>query len=424
MPSFQCFECGTLNTTDTERLEYEEPVSGTKHHILFNSNEAPLESEILTAKSETLKIDASLVSLDEEIVQLHLRLEQLEAERDRLSSYRARNSTILSPLRRMPPEILAEVFSLTVPTTVIPQRSQRYAPWFLTHVSRRWREIAVSTSSLWSLVVIDEEMVSAPAHPVPMLETQIARAKNLKIHFYGHSSFDSQRQAELFQYLAQYSSRWEELYLYPTSYPPWLANLRGRIPLLRFLWILWLQDPNEENTIDPPAEPIDFAESAPSLVDVSIINDFSPMPISLPAQQLTRYELRAPWEMHKAILARAPNLAEAHIGVRFRDESWPDTGAIIGLPALKSLFISHPEVLRYIWAPVLQELALSFESAHKLSIVAELETSSRAQHVFSIVFAFADAVIRTRQSPSSKASPHLLSSGLWSPLMMCSTKKT
>ncbi|KAF7371184.1 hypothetical protein MSAN_00753900 [Mycena sanguinolenta] len=323
--------------------------------MLLYSNEVPLDSDLPLIKSEISKIDASCDSVNEEIVQLHLRLKQLEAERDRLSSYRVQKCAILSPLRRMPPEILAEIFSLTRPNVVIPSRRRSgYSPWFLTHVSRRWREIAVSTSSLWSLVVIDDhgDMDSAYSYPVPMLETQIARAQNLRIHFYGHALFDSHRQVEIFQYLAQYASRWEELYLYSSSGSPLLADLR--------------------DTIDPPVA-IDFVESAPSLVDVSIINGTFPVPISLPADQLTRYELNAPWETHRGILALAPNLVEAHIDVRFRDESWSDTDVIIDLPALNRLFISHSEVLQHIRAPVLQELALSVELTHRLSIAAELE---------------------------------------------------
>ncbi|KAJ7239590.1 hypothetical protein B0H12DRAFT_1001579, partial [Mycena haematopus] len=95
--------------------------------------------------------DESLACIDEEIVQLHSRLKQLEAERARLSSFRTQSCAILSPLRRMPPEILGEIFSRTIPA--LPDRT-RYSPWFLTHISRRWREIAISTSSLWSRVVV------------------------------------------------------------------------------------------------------------------------------------------------------------------------------------------------------------------------------------------------------------------------------
>ncbi|KAJ7239597.1 hypothetical protein B0H12DRAFT_1056600, partial [Mycena haematopus] len=145
-----CSECasGALANTVTAAEELD-CSPGTRHHALLNSNEVPLDSEVPIIKAAIAKVDASLACIDEEIMQLQSRLKQLEAERDRLSSYRTQSSAILSPLRRMPPEILGEIFSWTIPQDI--RREEGYSPWFLTHISRRWREIAVSTSSLWSL---------------------------------------------------------------------------------------------------------------------------------------------------------------------------------------------------------------------------------------------------------------------------------
>ncbi|KAJ7041914.1 hypothetical protein C8F04DRAFT_888988, partial [Mycena alexandri] len=57
------------------------------------------------------------------------------------------------PLRRIPPEIIAEIFSWTMPTlreAVDRQRcSVMDSPWVLTHVSRRWRAVAISSPALW-----------------------------------------------------------------------------------------------------------------------------------------------------------------------------------------------------------------------------------------------------------------------------------
>jgi hypothetical protein len=56
------------------------------------------------------KADARLVFLDAEISRLRGRLKQVEDERTDLATYRAQNNTVLSPLRRMPPEVLGEIF--------------------------------------------------------------------------------------------------------------------------------------------------------------------------------------------------------------------------------------------------------------------------------------------------------------------------
>ncbi|KAJ7206684.1 hypothetical protein B0H12DRAFT_1195783, partial [Mycena haematopus] len=107
-----CSECGALVDAAAKELGC---APGAIRYALLNSNEVPLDSEVSIITSENSKIDTSLACIGKEILQLHSRLKQLEAERDRLSSYRAQSCAILSPLRRMPPEILGEIFSWTIP---------------------------------------------------------------------------------------------------------------------------------------------------------------------------------------------------------------------------------------------------------------------------------------------------------------------
>ncbi|KAJ7770029.1 hypothetical protein B0H16DRAFT_237905 [Mycena metata] len=86
------------------------PPSGSRHYILLNSNEAPVGAELDMVKFAMLKADAHLACLDDIISKADAGLGQLAEQRASLSSYRARNRAILSPLRRVPPEILVEIF--------------------------------------------------------------------------------------------------------------------------------------------------------------------------------------------------------------------------------------------------------------------------------------------------------------------------
>ncbi|KAJ7671065.1 hypothetical protein B0H17DRAFT_905392, partial [Mycena rosella] len=72
-----------------------------------------------------------------------------------LAIFHEQNAAILSPLRRIPPEILAEIFSWTLP----PIREilcrgrlheNYYSPWGPTQISSRRRVVAVLTPLLWS----------------------------------------------------------------------------------------------------------------------------------------------------------------------------------------------------------------------------------------------------------------------------------
>ncbi|KAJ7104919.1 hypothetical protein C8R44DRAFT_566289, partial [Mycena epipterygia] len=76
----------------------------------LNTNEPPEDPEVTFVLAVVSKIAPRLACLDHEILQLRNQLEQLEAKRVPLSSFLAQNNVILSPLRRIPSEVLGEIF--------------------------------------------------------------------------------------------------------------------------------------------------------------------------------------------------------------------------------------------------------------------------------------------------------------------------
>ncbi|KAJ7693156.1 hypothetical protein B0H17DRAFT_1010253 [Mycena rosella] len=209
--------------------------------------------------------------LDMEMPRLRDRLKQLEQEHAALSTYRRQSAAILSPLRRIPPEVLGEIFSWILPS--VPDALDRrkfdanVSPWVLTQISGRFRAVAVSTPSLWSLVVINCDHTHA--NPMAMIRTQIKRAERLQIHFF--AAEDSRRQLEIFQCLAEHSPRWESLCIELTpAILPLLPSLQNRVSLLRRSAIQW-QGPNSE----AGAECIDCFQTAPSLLDICIYNQYN-----------------------------------------------------------------------------------------------------------------------------------------------------
>ncbi|KAJ7138199.1 hypothetical protein C8R44DRAFT_976021 [Mycena epipterygia] len=302
-------------------------------------------------------IRARLALVEHDISRLpsHDRMKFLEEERDSLLSHLANNTAIVSPLRRMPPELLGEIFQWTLPPIDEEIMSASCNQWVLTKVSSHWRAIAHSTPSLWSTIVVD--FPSYTPHALSIIKVHIQRAQTLKIHFEGSSDSDSQPQIEIFQCLAEHCSRWQELSIELTSdLVPLLSVLRDRIPLLRRLSMSW-NDSESQTGVDS----IDCFERAPSLVDAAIFNKSRHVPILLPAHQLTRYWIDGPWAFHRGLLTVAPNLVQVHICVRFSAEPLPESDDTIHLLRLQRLFVSNPEVLNYLRAPVLEEIALQVD---------------------------------------------------------------
>ncbi|KAJ7777048.1 hypothetical protein B0H16DRAFT_1879206 [Mycena metata] len=320
--------------------------TGTRHHRLLNSNEAPLDSDIGMIKSTGLKIDARVLDIDEEIAR---------------SFASAQNTAALSPLRRIPPEVLAEIFTWTLPPVyALASARKRFcsndSPWLLTHISRHWRAVAIAIPSLWSMVAINYHPGMDPAglYPMSMLETQLSRAQKPKIHFFGHEKSNPGPQIEIFKYLGLHSSRWEELSIILTSaLVPILSDIQHRLPLLRRLSIEW-SDETSQSDVDL----IDCFERAPSLVDATVVNYSHFVPLLLPVHQLTRHDLNGPWDVHQSALVLGANLVEVRICLEFDIEPWPHVDEPIHLPCLRRLYTSHVEILGYLSTPALDELAL------------------------------------------------------------------
>ncbi|KAJ6517881.1 hypothetical protein C8R47DRAFT_200 [Mycena vitilis] len=377
MNVFRCHQCGvTTNGTDASGMKYDWDFSATetRHNALMNSNEAPLDSDISIAQSALEKADARLASLDAEMSRIREQLRQLEAEHSALEIYRTKNKAILSPLRRMPPELLSEIFSWTLP----PAKNAAFhpgfditdSPWGLTHVSSQWRSIAISNPSFWSLVVVvyTPDITPSSSYALSMVETQIARAKSLKIHFYGCEDTDPGPQIDTFRCLAKHAPRWEDLDLELTSALfPLLAGLRGRMTSLRRLWLQW-ESPESQIAAesDPSNQSIDFCATAPSLVDFGVLCQRRFIPLPLQAHNLTRYQSNAPWETHRRVLKQAPNLIEAQISTN--GDPVPANDEIIDLPSLLRLFVSPSDILQFLRFPCLEQLGIECDKKDGSSV--------------------------------------------------------
>ncbi|THU78318.1 hypothetical protein K435DRAFT_572604, partial [Dendrothele bispora CBS 962.96] len=79
---------------------------------------------------------------------------RLHTRKEKLSSYIHKHRQLLSPIRRFPPEMIAELFTYCLPSTHPPTRDPSEAPLLLTLVCKQWREIALRTPYLWSALHI------------------------------------------------------------------------------------------------------------------------------------------------------------------------------------------------------------------------------------------------------------------------------
>ncbi|KAJ7483507.1 hypothetical protein FB451DRAFT_1555457 [Mycena latifolia] len=356
-----CSECGALSpgVYDTSLKVAVAPRTLVRHRQLMTTNEPPPEDEDLTfIRAVVSKLGTRLADVENEISRLRDQLQKLEKERASLSRSLAQNNAVLSPLRRMPTELLGEIFSWTLPSVSEalnwPRFQAQHSPWVLTQVCRRWRAVALSTPSLWSRIAINFDFEHA--NPLSKIKAQIERANKLKIHFCGNKK-PSRQQIEIFCHLAVHCSRWEELSIRLTpTILPLFASLRNHFPLLRRLIIAW---EGPESPIG--MESIDCFQTAPSLLDVHILSCYRHVSILFPTRHLTRYELGCPWQMHQHLLKLSVNLVQAHITVDFDNSDPHPDSHIIDLLHLQRLFVSRLAILDCLNVPALEELSLGLQ---------------------------------------------------------------
>ncbi|KAK0466602.1 hypothetical protein IW261DRAFT_1407294, partial [Armillaria novae-zelandiae] len=114
-----------------------------------NAPPTPIETKSLQATlSETPNRIAELDSLIDSTASL---LHYLTNDRNQALENKANAKMILSPCRRLPNELLADIFIRCL--LVHGQLDSPLEPgafhWTLSHVCRKWREVAIGTPEIW-----------------------------------------------------------------------------------------------------------------------------------------------------------------------------------------------------------------------------------------------------------------------------------
>jgi hypothetical protein len=138
--SLRCKNCGHSVFNDVEPLVSPVP-------SLLGTNAWPNSAEAAVVRGVLLEADAELLAFDRDIDQLKAVLEQRRQGRRALHKLRNVHANLLSPINRLPPELLTEIFLLWT--------KEASDVSVIAAVCSRWRELALSTSQLWSTICMD-----------------------------------------------------------------------------------------------------------------------------------------------------------------------------------------------------------------------------------------------------------------------------
>ncbi|KAJ6581969.1 hypothetical protein B0H19DRAFT_893223, partial [Mycena capillaripes] len=115
----------------------------------LGTNYCPKDEEILEIKTLLIEPYLRLKRLDDEIADLQRAIDKLAEERDGLGVFVEGHKALLSPVRRLPLDVIQEIFIACIPTHRNCVMSASEAPVLLGRICSSWRAISLSMPRLW-----------------------------------------------------------------------------------------------------------------------------------------------------------------------------------------------------------------------------------------------------------------------------------
>ena len=121
-----------------------------------------LDSNYVATDSESLEIQNLLVLPTSRLKELSTQLQLLDEQSTKIRNeqsaillFISKHRGLISQIRKLPIDILQEIFIACLPTDYNPDMSRRQPPILLTQICSSWRNVAHATPQLWKSIVID-----------------------------------------------------------------------------------------------------------------------------------------------------------------------------------------------------------------------------------------------------------------------------
>lgn len=207
---------------------------------ILESNTVPSPEECDVLRNSLIPYHAGRCSvLDAEIDLAQAHLEALLFKRQRYQDILDIHKAAVSPIRRVVPDVLLEIFHHCHSEFVA-------APIRLRGVCQKWRELVLSTPTLWTLVLLSDTMPFATLVPFARMCTAYSGSCSIKVvvKFRHRPQHPRVRQAlsEALAIIVRHSHRWQalEIFLDHTFSLDQCVRLPGFFPLLEEV-ALWTE---------------------------------------------------------------------------------------------------------------------------------------------------------------------------------------
>ncbi|KAK0187524.1 hypothetical protein F5146DRAFT_1059108 [Armillaria mellea] len=244
---------------------------------LLQTNDLPRDHEKVDFMSVVSDGPDILSDLDSRISRMRIALDDLICERERVGAHLQDTKILLHPIRRLPDDILRQIFTTCVdPESIIyteiigdcldvNKRSQ----WVLSYVSRRWRRVALNTARLWSSIELFFDMYRTcnQMKLQYMLGLMLERSREHDIVAAIYSEEDVSPLGGLAVILGGISRCTELTLFIPYMSLYAFSMCRGSLSRLRHLFLKFTDD------VLPDVSEVDFFEFAPCLRRLNVYHN-------------------------------------------------------------------------------------------------------------------------------------------------------
>ncbi|KAF9481469.1 hypothetical protein BDN70DRAFT_528655 [Pholiota conissans] len=252
----------------------------------LNTNYIPSMTEITEIKEYVSSVNDKVSDYDVRIAELQAALQAITEQRTRLHETVSAHEALVSPLRRLPPEILQIIFvwCLSQNRNAVMHASE--APVLLGRICSEWRRISLATPELWASLHIVPPNVnfSNPASSTARFERKRdlvsmwldrSGACPLSISlvwFAGDSEEEIKLCGTLLEILVPLRRRWKHLdFQVPLKmFKPFVGLTVDEVPYLESMSLMDNRTPLDADAVDRWPESLTFAEGATRLKNFTL----------------------------------------------------------------------------------------------------------------------------------------------------------
>jgi len=263
---------------------------------------------------------AQILALEQSLLALRA---ELALTQERLNSYKF-------PVFTLPNEIVSDIFIHFLPAYPLrPPLVGTLSPTVLTHICRRWRDIALSTPALWRAVVVYDGLRNYDGD-VSTSDMWLSRSRCCPLSVEISEDDDPAPSPEVYAAVVSHRARWEYLKIHLRQSD--IPIIGSPMPLLRHMDLSIL----DSSTVDI----IECCEAP--LLRTAVLRYAASSHIVLPWAQLTALTLRSVFP-HECVpvLRQTSNLVYCKLYLVLGDDEI-DGLSDVKLPCLTSLVMEDP----------------------------------------------------------------------------------